>query len=77
MVDRSPTSEETLRTAFDIARKKLHYVYVGNILIDGTEDTRCAKCGAVVVRRVGYDAEVLGKGGKCPSCGTQAKGVWS
>ncbi|HEY5133517.1 MAG TPA: AmmeMemoRadiSam system radical SAM enzyme [Candidatus Krumholzibacteriaceae bacterium] len=77
MVDRSPTSEETLRTAFGIARKKLHYVYVGNIMIDGTEDTHCAKCGAVVVRRVGYDAEVLGDRGKCPACGTQAKGVWS
>ncbi|MDD4857745.1 MAG: AmmeMemoRadiSam system radical SAM enzyme [Candidatus Krumholzibacteria bacterium] len=76
MTDRSPTSEKTLREAYDIARKKLHYVYVGNIFIDGTEDTHCAKCGAVVVRRVGYTAEVLGPKGICPSCGAQVKGVW-
>jgi pyruvate formate lyase activating enzyme len=77
MTDRPPTSEKSLRTAFEIARKKLHYVYVGNIFIDGTEDTRCVKCGAVVVRRVGYEAQMIGPGGTCPSCGTQVKGVWS
>ena len=77
LTDRPPTPEETLRTAYEIARKKLHYVYVGNIFIDGTEDTRCTKCGEVVVRRTGYEAEVLGPGGKCPECGTQVKGVWN
>jgi pyruvate formate lyase activating enzyme len=77
MNDRSPTPKETLETAFTIARKKLHYVYVGNILIDGTEDTRCAKCGYTIVRRTGYKAEVLAPGGKCPACGTQVNGVWS
>jgi pyruvate formate lyase activating enzyme len=76
MNDRPATPKETLETAFAIARKKLRYVYVGNIMIRGTEDTRCAKCGASVVRRAGYEAEVLGPEGKCPGCGTQVKGVW-
>jgi pyruvate formate lyase activating enzyme len=76
MNDRPPTPKETLERAFAIARKKLRYVYVGNIMIDGTEDTRCAKCGAVVVRRTGYEARLLGADGNCPKCGTQVKGVW-
>ena len=76
MNDRPPTPKETLERAFAIAREKLRYVYVGNIMIDGTEDTRCATCGVVVVRRAGYGAEVLGPEGKCPKCGTQVKGVW-
>jgi len=77
MNDRPPTPKETLERAFTIAKKKLRYVYVGNISIDGTEDTRCAKCGEAVVRRTGYEAEVLAPGGKCPACGTQVKGVWN
>lgn len=76
MEDRPPTPPETLEAAYRIAKKRLHYVYVGNIFIDGTEDTRCVKCGGVVVRRSGYGAEVLGAGGRCSACGTQAKGVW-
>lgn len=77
MTDRSATPMATLRKAYTIASKRLRYVYVGNVVIDGTEDTRCPKCSGVVVRRVGYDVDVLGAGGRCPSCGTQVKGVWS
>jgi pyruvate formate lyase activating enzyme len=76
MTDRPATSKESLETAYAIARKKLRYVYVGNIFIDGTEDTRCPKCGTAVVRRRGYEAEVIGTGGTCPSCGTRITGVW-
>jgi pyruvate formate lyase activating enzyme len=76
MTDRPATSVEALEIAYAIATKKLRYVYVGNIYIDGTEDTRCPKCGAAIVRRQGYDAQVLAPGGVCPSCGTKVKGVW-
>ena len=77
MTDRQPTPQAALERAFAIASTRLRYVYVGNIFIDGTEDTRCPKCGETVVRRVGYDAETLGSGGRCPGCGAQVKGVWS
>ncbi len=70
------TPRAALERAYEIGRKKLRYVYVGNIMIEGTEDTRCASCGAAVVKRAGYRAETLGSGGKCPKCGTQVKGVW-
>ncbi len=76
MTDRPATSQEALERAYAIATKKLKYVYIGNIFIDGTEDTRCPTCGATVVRRRGYEAEMLGAGGVCPSCGTRLTGVW-
>jgi len=77
MTDSPPTPPATLERAFAIASERLRYVYVGNIFIDGTEDTRCHACGGTVVGRVGYNVTVLGAGGRCPRCGTQAKGVWS
>jgi pyruvate formate lyase activating enzyme len=76
MDDRPPTPPETLEMAHEIATRHLRYVYIGNIFIEGTEDTKCPKCHAVVVRRTGYKAEVRGAGGRCPKCGTQVKGVW-
>jgi pyruvate formate lyase activating enzyme len=76
MTDRPPTPQETLETAFEIAKRRLRYVYVGNIFIDGTEDTRCTKCNEVVVRRSGYEADIRGADGRCPKCGTPVKGVW-
>jgi pyruvate formate lyase activating enzyme len=76
MNDRPPTPQESLERAYAIAKKKLHHVYVGNISIPGTSDTRCTKCGEVVVRRSGYTSDIVGPGGACPACGTRIKGVW-
>jgi pyruvate formate lyase activating enzyme len=69
-LDAPPTPEETLRFAYNAARKKLHYVYVGNIIGIGSSDTACAGCGATLVRRNGYDVTAVNlKGDKCGSCG--------
>lgn len=77
MNDRPPTPRRTLEAAYEIARKKLEYVYIGNIFIEGTEDTYCTKCGETVVQRSGYSTRVLGTDGRCPQCSTQVKGVWT
>lgn len=76
MEDRGPTPPERLRRAYEIASKRLRYVYVGNIFIDGTENTRCPSCGETVVRRSGFSARSLARDGRCPKCGTAIKGVW-
>jgi pyruvate formate lyase activating enzyme len=76
MSDRPPTPRETLKTAYDIAAKQLEYVYVGNIFIDGTENTYCPKCKEVVVSRAGYSAAYRGRNGSCPACGAEIEGVW-
>ncbi|MBI5575229.1 MAG: AmmeMemoRadiSam system radical SAM enzyme [Deltaproteobacteria bacterium] len=64
-----PTPPERLAAAWRIAREKLSYVYVGNYHIPGSEDTKCPRCGATVVRRTGYRATVTGlSGNRCSSC---------
>lgn len=72
-----PTPVETLTRAAAIAREKLHYVYLGNVGPAGDSDTRCPKDGNVLVRRVGYNVEVVGiKDGKCGRCGRPADFLW-
>lgn len=74
-----PTPERTLKRARDIALAEgLKYIYVGNILIPGADDTPCPSCRKVVIRRVGYEiiANVL-TDGRCPECGTEVYGIWN
>ena len=65
------TSEGTLQHLHDVLREKLHYVYVGNM--GGTQDTRCAHCNALAIRRHGYHTARSGvqDNGTCASCGAQ------
>lgn len=65
-----PTPVDRIQRAIQIAREKLHYVYAGNILLDGASDTLCPSCGAVAVARSGYDVHSRLTGdGRCPGCG--------
>ncbi|MGE4577169.1 MAG: AmmeMemoRadiSam system radical SAM enzyme [Candidatus Methanomethylophilaceae archaeon] len=64
------TSPETLIAARDTAISAgLNYVYIGNILAEGTSDTYCPECGTAVVKRLGYlvDIEAL-DGRRCACC---------
>ena len=47
------TDPEALETIATGARKKLRYVYVGNLRGE-TNDTLCPNCGCTVIRREGY-----------------------
>jgi len=49
----------------------LKYVYAGNILTPGLENTYCPKCSATVIERMGYNVENHLKKGFCPNCGYQ------
>ena len=78
MQDVPPTPIEKLLTfrqeAIDAGLK---YVYVGNVRIDGLEDTYCPKCGSLLVKREGFWVS-LNKisNGECPECGNKIYGVW-
>jgi pyruvate formate lyase activating enzyme len=76
MNDRPATPRETLERACRIAGEHLDHVYVGNIMIDGMEDTYCPKCRGVVIKRAGYSTTMLGARGRCPKCETPVAGVW-
>ena len=59
----------TLRHAFEIAKLKLKYVYVGNVSLKDTSDTHCTQCGNILVTRSYYQVNVRGiKNGTCTSC---------
>jgi pyruvate formate lyase activating enzyme len=64
-----PTPPARLEAAYRIGREKLSYVYVGNYHLAGSEDTLCPRCGATVVRRLGYRTSPVGlAGNRCASC---------
>ncbi|MFH1844855.1 MAG: AmmeMemoRadiSam system radical SAM enzyme [bacterium] len=65
-----PTSPETLQRAAELARRKLLYVFVGNVLLDGESDTVCPHCRSRVIERSGYrTVNRLTAEGACPDCG--------
>ena len=68
---RAATTEAHLKNARFIFRKKLDYVYLGNVAIPGTSDTVCVNCGHTVVKRVVFNVDTSGMqpDGTCANCG--------
>ncbi len=65
-----PTSSSFLEKAYKIARKRLNFVYVGNIHISGASDTVCPDCGNVAIERQGYCTTIRNmENGRCTQCG--------
>jgi len=73
------TPEDTLIQAREIAlRQGLYYVYIGNVDVEGTEDTYCPNCKKRLIERKGYwVGEVNLVNGSCKFCGQRIKGVWA
>ncbi len=68
------TPPDTLIKAYNIAKEKLFYVYVGNILIpDISSNTYCPECNNLLVERSFMTGRLIGiKDGKCSKCGRKA-----
>jgi pyruvate formate lyase activating enzyme len=64
-----------MRRAYEIARKHLRHVYVGNMFLAGTSDTACLECGAVLISRAGYQVDMAGitQEGRCKHCGADTQ----
>ena len=63
------TSPEKILKMVEIAKKRLRYVYPGNIS-RGDSDTHCRSCGTVLINRRGFEADIrLSPAGTCPECG--------
>jgi pyruvate formate lyase activating enzyme len=79
LLDKPVTPVSTLRKAAEIGRKTgLKFVYEGNVPGQGGENTSCASCGEVLIRRFGFriiDNRL--SGGRCPGCSAVIGGVWS
>ncbi len=77
MKDHNFTGIQTLKRAYDIAKKAgLEYVYLGNVTIGG--DTYCPNCNEPLIKREGYKTKIiaLDDNGLCKKCGYMIKGVW-
>lgn len=67
-----PTPVSTLVQLRAIAKKSLHYVYVGNVNEPGLDDTYCPNCGFKVITRSGLSMVSYELDGRCcPRCGNQ------
>ncbi len=71
MTDLPPTPISTLEHAVEIGREAgLRFIYIGNVAGHNGEHTVCYSCGNVIVRRFGYQTEVVGlNGSRCKFCG--------
>jgi len=65
-----PTPIQTLVNLYGIAKKKLPYVYLGNIVSQDGQNTYCTQCGELLINRNGYNTVVVGlsSGPKCGKC---------
>jgi pyruvate formate lyase activating enzyme len=73
LADLPPTPIITLEKAYDIGKKAgLRFVYLGNVPGHDGENTVCYSCGKLVIKRAGYNTQVIGvDGSKCKFCGAE------
>ena len=72
-MDREATPLATLKRAHELAAARLDYVYLGNVNLAGSGDTRCPDCQAVLVARSDYQTDICGiTERKCVACGRKA-----
>lgn len=63
----------TMEMAYDVCRRELDYVYLGNVAGRMGQDTACPTCGTSLIQRSGYRVSVTGlRGSACASCGRNA-----
>lgn len=67
------TPPETLERAFELCRRHLPYVYMGNMRSGRGQDTVCPGCGHTLIARQGYATTLQGmRDGRCVQCGRKA-----
>lgn len=70
-LDNPPTSASFLSEVYHFARRKLPFVYLGNIIGEEGSTTFCPHCGREVVIRRGYQIDASGLlGDHCRFCGS-------
>lgn len=75
-MDLEPTPIETLLSAYEVASKKLKYVYLGNVSSEtGGANTLCPKCKKDLIIRDWYNIKITGlNNGSCKNCGEKIAG---
>jgi pyruvate formate lyase activating enzyme len=73
----TPTSPKTLENAYNLAKEKLNYVYLGNILSESHSNTYCPGCHTLLIERKSYNVinHNLQKN-RCSNCSTVIYGIF-
>ena len=73
-----PTAQDAMHKFLSLGAKMgLKYLYGGNLTADCWNDTHCPRCEKKLIRRLGYQAEIIAlQSGKCQFCGQDIPGVW-
>ena len=68
-----PTPMKSLCRAYQIAKKHLDHVYLGNVATQEEGDTFCHQCQTKLIQRAGYQINILKltPEGKCGQCGAE------
>ncbi len=72
MSDFYPTPIKKIEKLAEIAEQEgLKFVYIGNVVGIDKENTICPNCKNLLIRRFGFNSEVIGldKHGRCKKCG--------
>ena len=70
-----PAGYGDLLPLLDTARKKLRYVYPGNV--NEEANTLCPACGETLIHRQGYSVKITAlEKGRCRRCGEAVAGRW-
>ena len=79
MTNKPVTPIQSLLKAYEIGKSEgLSFVYVGNCPSLLKEDTHCPNCDHLLIRRKGYQIEMMPsfQNGNCLNCQTKIAGVW-
>jgi len=78
MLGKQSTPHATLINAYELGKKKLNYVYVGNVVDHKRSTTYCSTCGEKIIERRNYHMVMVGlKEGKCGKCGEKVPGIFA
>lgn len=68
------TDINQMKRAYRLAKEKLNYVYLGNVMINDGTDTHCPQCNTIVIKRDYYSIDNMVVDGNCPDCGFSIPG---
>lgn len=68
-MDKPPTAEKKMEAAYNLAKKYLEYVYIGNLRTTKGQNTYCPNCKTEVISREYFKTQNKLENGKCPQCG--------
>jgi len=77
--DNPPTPADVMMRLFEVASKRLDFVYMGNFVSEKGQNTTCPNCKKDVIVRTGYNVDFsnVDEKGYCLGCGKRIYGSFA